>query len=66
MASRSDSSIASFTALLSFIMLMIVAAGIYLVWTGDRAAPLRTVELQAPLPDLPEPPGLLPDAEIPR
>lgn len=62
--SNHDGSGALAATMVSLVLLFVVAAGAYLALaTGGREPPLRTVELSAPLPDIPEPPGFIPEAE---
>lgn len=62
---HSDAPNASFTMPLVLVLLAIVAAGLYLSWQGGREAPLRTVEIEIPTPEIPAPPGIIPQAQEP-
>lgn len=54
-----------FASFLLGIVFAVLLVGAIMVWRGaapDREAPLRTVELTVPTPEIPVPPGTIPDS----
>jgi hypothetical protein len=65
MAARAHSGLSAFGGFFIGVALAAVLALAFFIWPGvSREAPMRTVELSMPSPEIPAPPGTIPDAEL--